>query len=567
MDTATKTPRTKVAYSYKRFSTPEQAKGDSLRRQTAAAEEWCEQNGYLLDTELNLFDAGVSAFRGKNAREGGALYAFQRAVDEGIVEEGSVLLVESMDRLSRQTPDLALDLFKSIVRGGVDVVTLRTGRRFTKQSLKSWDFIEAFVEAMRAHSESEHKSGRLKAAWSEKRKKVGAKRLTRTCPAWIEPHGEGFRLIPQRAAVVRRIVDMVIKGKGTSGVAKALNEDGTPAFGKSKHWHRSYIIKILENPALVGTFIPHTADRDPETNKLTRVPSPPVPGYYPAAIDETTHARLEAAWARPRQRGRYASTVELLNTLSGLAKCPRCEASMTRTTKGKSRKRNRPRFVCSAARLGACVYTGVDVEQVENALIEGAEWIIEQAPTPDTGAETAVAVAEQVVFGLERKLETLSATLTADSSLTMRKLVAKVEDELRAAERERQEAEVALRQSATKLYSLKAAEFVRALRMKPMDRRRANAAMRAMLSKIVIDYPLGRLGLHWLAGGETSVQYAMPKDSTPGGYTATARGSKAVAGSTVKREAAKRPKRAAVAAALEGNAQRATRAGRAAQRR
>ena len=37
-----------VAYSYVRFSHPNQAKGDSLHRQTAAA-EWCERNGVALD--------------------------------------------------------------------------------------------------------------------------------------------------------------------------------------------------------------------------------------------------------------------------------------------------------------------------------------------------------------------------------------------------------------------------------------------------------------------------------------------------------------------------------------
>jgi len=40
------------AYSYKRFSTPAQAQGDSLRRQTAMAEAWADRKGVPLDTEL-----------------------------------------------------------------------------------------------------------------------------------------------------------------------------------------------------------------------------------------------------------------------------------------------------------------------------------------------------------------------------------------------------------------------------------------------------------------------------------------------------------------------------------
>jgi DNA invertase Pin-like site-specific DNA recombinase len=69
------------AYSYKRFSTPEQSKGDSLRRQTEKAAAWAVANGYELDRELTPEDRGVSAYHGRNAAEG-ALAAFLRAVEE-----------------------------------------------------------------------------------------------------------------------------------------------------------------------------------------------------------------------------------------------------------------------------------------------------------------------------------------------------------------------------------------------------------------------------------------------------------------------------------------------------
>jgi DNA invertase Pin-like site-specific DNA recombinase len=41
----------KTAYSYIRFSTPEQAMGDSERRQLALAEAYCARNGLKLSTE------------------------------------------------------------------------------------------------------------------------------------------------------------------------------------------------------------------------------------------------------------------------------------------------------------------------------------------------------------------------------------------------------------------------------------------------------------------------------------------------------------------------------------
>ena len=51
-----------LVYSYIRFSSKKQAKGDSLRRQTEG-EEWIEKNGHT-KASLTLHDLGVSAFRG-----------------------------------------------------------------------------------------------------------------------------------------------------------------------------------------------------------------------------------------------------------------------------------------------------------------------------------------------------------------------------------------------------------------------------------------------------------------------------------------------------------------------
>ena len=91
------------AYSYTRFSTPEQAKGDSSTRQTLAANRWAQEHGVELDAELTFRDEGVTAYDGSNV-ERGALGAFLKAVHCGDVGQGSWLLVESLDRISRQTP-------------------------------------------------------------------------------------------------------------------------------------------------------------------------------------------------------------------------------------------------------------------------------------------------------------------------------------------------------------------------------------------------------------------------------------------------------------------------------
>jgi len=73
-----------IAYSYRRFSSEAQDGNDSIRRQTAAAQRFIEENPQhqlVLDSTLSLIDAGVSAFKGKNLKHG-ALGIFMDAVKE-----------------------------------------------------------------------------------------------------------------------------------------------------------------------------------------------------------------------------------------------------------------------------------------------------------------------------------------------------------------------------------------------------------------------------------------------------------------------------------------------------
>src|SRR5262245_48016166 len=114
------------AYSYVRFSSGDQIKGDSQRRQIEATEDWCRKNGVQLVTRYS--DLGVAAFRGKNAQTG-ALGKFLSLVKAGQIERGSYLVVESLDRVSRsEIADVLFDTFRDIIKGGIKLVTLSDGQ-------------------------------------------------------------------------------------------------------------------------------------------------------------------------------------------------------------------------------------------------------------------------------------------------------------------------------------------------------------------------------------------------------------------------------------------------------
>jgi DNA invertase Pin-like site-specific DNA recombinase len=109
------------AYSYVRFSTPEQKLGHSMKRQIDDTRVWAQRRGIELDEGL-FIDEGVSAFHGLNATEG-KLAAFREAVKDGTVPRGSYLVVESLDRISRQKVRRAARVIEDIVDLGITVWT------------------------------------------------------------------------------------------------------------------------------------------------------------------------------------------------------------------------------------------------------------------------------------------------------------------------------------------------------------------------------------------------------------------------------------------------------------
>src|SRR5262249_39968820 len=115
-----------VAYSYIRFSHPDQAKGDSLRRQTEKRDAWLKKTGAVLDTSLSLQDKGVSAFAGEHRTnpDRHALAAFLELVKQWRIAKGSYLIVESLDRLSREHIRPALTLLLNLIDAGIRVVQL-----------------------------------------------------------------------------------------------------------------------------------------------------------------------------------------------------------------------------------------------------------------------------------------------------------------------------------------------------------------------------------------------------------------------------------------------------------
>ena len=494
------------AYSYLRFSTPEQMKGDSLRRQSEAAKRYALQHSLELDEELTFKDLGTSAFRGRNA-EAGELGAFLVAVEDGLVAPGSWLLVESLDRISRNKARRAVRTLETICDKGITVVTLSDGKVYTEESLDEdpMAFMWAFMVAMRAHEESETKSRRLKAVWESKRANASEKPLTAIAPAWLSLSDDGKWLVnEERACVIRRIYTAAADGIGQHAIARGLNQDNVPCFGKADGWHRSYVKKVLENPAVIGTYVPHQIEyRD---QKRVRVPQEPIEGYFPPVVEKGVWETVQAL-----QKSRcppHHLSKGVAYSLAGLATCPKCGGSMTRVTKGK--KSAGPTLVCGRAKRGlGCKYQSVRLADVELAITEGLhEWAC--APSVDQSIDKAWESVAGDIEALDDQIRNVAEAIASmGASPSLKAQLCAMEEQRAAAVRDLD----ALReryQAASPATLLKnTGALVEAIN-RASSPGVINTALRRVVEAVEVDYETGVLTFNWRHGGSTGVVYAMP---------------------------------------------------------
>lgn len=412
-------PAKPLAYSYVRMSTDAQRNGDSLRRQTELSAAYAEKNGLRLIDDLKLHDLGVSAFKGDNAITG-ALRRFLEAVESGAVPKGSYLLVESLDRLSRDRVSVAMQLFLGITEGGVNIVTLSDGQVYRAGETDFIQLVYSLTIMSRANEESRIKSQRVGAAWKNKRDQASAKKLTATAPKWLElaPDRTTFEVIEDRADTVRRIYRLANEGHGTYSITQLLNREGVPAFGRSNGWNESYVEKILKNRAVLGEYQPHTL-----VEGKRRPTGDVVLDYYPRVITDDEFLSVQGARRKRATYGGGRKGVELKNLFTHIATCAYCGEPMRMVDKGKGPKGGRY-LKCSAGVRGmGCTKKGWRYDDFERSFLFLAREVdLAGIMNAEAASKAAADLDQRIAAAVERRarLETQRerfAELASDPSV------------------------------------------------------------------------------------------------------------------------------------------------------
>lgn len=519
------------AYSYLRFSTPEQLTGDSLRRQMELAVRYAKDHGLDLQ-EVSYQDLGVSAYRGRNV-ETGALSQFLEAVKSGAIEPGSVLLVENLDRISRAPPMVALNALQSILIEGIVVVTLTDNQRYTYENLNNdpTPLLMAVLSAIRANQESLLKAKRGKAAWVGKRLKAGELKLTARTPSWLKLNADRktFSLIAPKVAAVRKVFDLADEGMSLHKIVRTMTEENIPSL-TGKLWTRVPLKRLLTSPSVIGTFCPHTVEYDPKTKKKIRVPATPIPDYYPSIIHPDQFNRVQRMIS-PMTSLTGKAAREVTNIFSGILRCGVCGAKVNLISRGKDQHGNpRPAYVAcenrdrgkaaqakrAALKIKRCTSSMVQYRYLEVAFLMMDPVAEIGKLSTDDKAQVHLEKLQAAKAGLE---DMLGSLLEVKGSKVVRKKLDELAEELASLEDQIDEAEklVADATSSVQAYRMvglsEAMLDLRSALMKasPIDKARVNALLRQAMDRVELYGDRGELEVHWRGAEEvTKVLYRFP---------------------------------------------------------
>jgi DNA invertase Pin-like site-specific DNA recombinase len=314
----------KKAYSYIRMSTDIQLKGDSLRRQTELAKQFAEKNNYDLDPR-SIRDIGLSGYTGANVKKG-QLGEFMKALREKKREPGT-LIVESLDRLSREQPRTVLKMFLELQEHGMSIATLVDNKVYYPESTDPMDLIGSIIIAQRANDESVTKAKRIREAWKVKRDRAIAEKkpMTRVCKNWLrlKVDRSGYEPIPERVAIVKRIFRLYEDGLSTNGIAYQLNREGLKTFRGGKGWSNGYVRVVLTAKEVIGSL---------QLGRLANGKSiregEPIPGFLPRVIDDDQFYRVQRRLATGRKFGGGRKGTFISNLFTKIAKCGYCGGQM-----------------------------------------------------------------------------------------------------------------------------------------------------------------------------------------------------------------------------------------------
>lgn len=256
-------------------------------------------------------DEGISGTNIKR-REG-----FNTMIADALAGKLDLIVTKSISRFARNTVDTLVTV-RNLKEKGVEVF-------FEKENIYTLDSKgELLITIMSSLAQEESRSISENVTWGQ-RKRFSDGKFSLPYKQFLgyEKGPDGLpKIVPEQAAIVRRIYTSFMQGMTANGIAKDLTEDGIPTpSGRGVKWSTQSILSILRNEKYKGAAILQKGFTVDFLTKKRKVNEGEIPQYYiehshEAIIQPDEWAAVQAEMARRREMGRnYSGDNELLSRL------------------------------------------------------------------------------------------------------------------------------------------------------------------------------------------------------------------------------------------------------------
>ncbi len=486
------------AILYLRYSTPEQADGQSEQRQIQGAQRWCKEHGERLVKTYK--DLGVSG--GKNSDDRKALSALLNDLTRGSIPK--YLLIEDVDRLSRMLPLDSLNLISKILDYGVTIVSLRDNQTLTKDNWQSsQSFLILTLKTTLANEERQKRIFRGRSAWKQKRLDAASKIYTKRVPGWLTVKDGRVVKIPEHAATVKRLFKLSSEGFGIVAIIRMFNEQRIKSF-RGNDWNKAVIYNTLTSEAVLGCFQPKTLINGERVDDGDKIPD-----YFPRIIEDDLFYSVQAKLKqRNTYKGagyRYTLNPAKNNLFAGLIKCEKCGASLIHLVRS---RHGYSYLVCANAhKHKKCSYKVVATNVLEDCfqvfLTDNRIFKTFEKPS-----NTAAATRLQIE-GVKKQLAKFMSLIEGSDGTPPKTILKRLQElELQQSELEKKLGADIAKDKLSASIPGKFEEFCKEMEANignPMGRAKIASILKDLISKIVVNPAKCTMAVHWAHGGAQSV--------------------------------------------------------------
>lgn len=309
------------AYLYQRFSTSKQERGGSIDRQTEAQEDWLslEKNKDVKVQGKIIVDKALS---GTGAHiEKGSLGLLLASIEAGLIEEGSLIIVERFNRLSRMTISKTEQFLYKIWDKKITIVTVSNGNEYPPEVADKLHVrMELLFQIHSAFEDSDFKS--KKALSTSKRRREAAKDDGKapklpSMPFWLDKNGK----LNGKDKIIKEIFKLYKEGYGQQKIREKIrlkfDED------EAQNMNSTSVLRWIKSDTVRGYWI---TKGEPTEDPKDRV----IEQYkvFDAAIDDDLFYEVQGHY-KARSEKRKRPNPDRNWTLSGLCKCGYCGSTMS----------------------------------------------------------------------------------------------------------------------------------------------------------------------------------------------------------------------------------------------